>query len=93
MVVFILQRVTPSLRGELTRWLVQPHTGVFVGTVSARVRQRLWERIGRSIKGGAAVMIYPAATEQGFAIETGGRTKKAIEDFEGIALAKTRPKV
>ena len=34
MVVFILQRVSPSLRGELTRWLVQPHTGVYVGTVS-----------------------------------------------------------
>ena len=90
MVVFILQRVTPSLRGELTRWLLQPHTGLFVGTVSARVRQRLWERIAKSLKGGAAIMIYPAATEQGFAIETNGRTKKAVEDFEGIMLAKTR---
>jgi CRISPR-associated protein Cas2 len=89
-VVFILQRVTPSLRGELTRWLLQPHTGLFVGTVSARVRQRLWERIAKSLKGGAAIMIYPAATEQGFAIETNGRTKKAVEDFEGIMLAKTR---
>jgi CRISPR-associated protein Cas2 len=90
MVVFILQRVTPSLRGELTRWLLQPHTGLFVGTVSARVRLRLWDRIGRSLKGGAAIMIYPAPTEQGFAIETSGKTKKAVEDFEGIMLAKTR---
>jgi len=90
MVVFILQRVSPSLRGELTRWLLQPHTGLFVGTVSARVRQRLWARIDKSLKGGAAIMIYPAATEQGFAIETNGHTRKLIEDMEGLMLAKTR---
>jgi len=90
MVVFILQRVSPSLRGELTRWLLQPHTGLFVGTVSARVRQRLWARINRSLKNGAAIMIYPAPTEQGFVIEAGGLTKKSIQDFEGLTLAKTR---
>lgn len=90
MVVFILHRVTPNLRGELTRWLLQPHTGVYVGTVTARVRQRLWMRICRSLKDGAAMMIYSAATEQGFVIETSGRTKKCLEDFEGLILAKTR---
>ena len=92
MCVFILQRVSPSLRGELTRWLLQPHTGVFVGTVSARVRDRLWARIGRSLKDGAAIMIYPAQTEQGFAIEVTGHTKKSLEDFDGLTLAKTREK-
>ncbi|MCY2952895.1 MAG: type I-E CRISPR-associated endoribonuclease Cas2e [Planctomycetota bacterium] len=90
MLVFILERVSPALRGELTRWLVQPHTGVFVGTVSARVRQRLWERICKAMKCGAAIMIYPVPTEQGFTIETSGKTKKVIEDFEGLKLAKTR---
>ena len=90
MVVFILQRVTPALRGELTRWLLQPHTGLFVGTVTARIRQRLWDRVCKALKGGAAIMIYPMPTEQGFAIETSGRTKKLIEDFEGLKLAKTR---
>ena len=36
MVVLILQSVRPSLRGELTRWLIQPAAGVFVGRVSAQ---------------------------------------------------------
>ncbi|MBA3516457.1 MAG: type I-E CRISPR-associated endoribonuclease Cas2, partial [Rhizobiales bacterium] len=31
MVVMMLERVSPSLRGELTRWLIEPKTGVFVG--------------------------------------------------------------
>lgn len=63
---------------------------MYVGTVSARVRERLWARICKSLKGGAAIMVYPAATEQGFEIQTSGKTKKAIEDFEGLYLAKTR---
>ena len=90
MVVFILEKVTPSLRGELTRWLIQPHTGVFVGHVSARVRDLLWQRVEKSLRNGAGIMLYPADTEQGFAIRTVGPTKKAIEDFEGLSLAKTR---
>ena len=93
MVVFVLQRVSPSLRGELTRWLLQPHTGVFVGTLSARVRQRLWERVQKSLKGGAAILIYPDANEHGFTILTSGQTKKLIDDFEGLKLAKTRAAV
>jgi len=89
MVVFILHRVSPSLRGELTRWLIQADTNVFVGTLSARVRDRLWQRVQRSLKDGAALLIYPAPNEQGFTILTSGRTRKIIEDFEGLLLAKT----
>ncbi|MCC7350772.1 MAG: type I-E CRISPR-associated endoribonuclease Cas2 [Phycisphaerales bacterium] len=90
MVVMVLQRVPPGLRGELTRWLIQPHTGLFVGTLSARVRDRLWERICKDLKGGAAILIHPDSCEQGFAIRTCGKTKRLIEDFDGLKLAKTR---
>ena len=89
MVVMILEKVTPSLRGELTRWLLQPHTGVFVGTVSARVRDLLWQRVCRSRKEGAGVLVYPDDTEQGFAIRTCGKTKRTMVDFEGLILPKT----
>jgi CRISPR-associated protein Cas2 len=45
MVVLILERVPPGLRGELTRWFLEPQAGVFVGRVSAIVRElspRAW---------------------------------------------------
>jgi len=45
MVVMILECVPESLRGELSRWLLEPKAGVFVGTVTATVRERLWERV------------------------------------------------
>jgi CRISPR-associated protein Cas2 len=84
----ILERVTPSLRGELTRWLIQPKAGVFVGRISALVRDKLWEKVGRSLKTGGAIMIYSSNTEQGFAIQTQGSTNRSIEDFEGVFLVK-----
>jgi len=89
MIVMVLERVTPSLRGELTRWLIQPKTGVFVGRVSARVRDLLWEKVAASKRGGAALLIYQDATEQGFSIRTSGRTSKTMEDLEGLLLPKT----
>ena len=89
MVVMILERVTPSLRGELTRWLIQPKTGVFLGRISARVRDLLWEKVAAGRKAGSAMLVYSNDTEQGFSIRTAGQTSKLIEDFEGLLLPKT----
>lgn len=88
MVVIILERVTPSLRGELTRWLIQPHTGVFVGGVTARVRDLLWQRIAKSLRDGAATMLYSSDTEQGFSAKVLGVPRRIMTDFEGILLPK-----
>jgi len=91
MIVMIVERATPSLRGELTRWLIQPKTGVFVGNLPARVRDLLWQRVEKALaRRGAAVMIHSSNTEQGFAIRTAGKTSKIIEDFDGLFLASTR---
>ena len=89
MIVLILERVTPSLRGELTRWLIQPKTNVFVGRLSARVRDLLWQRVAKSLKTGAATMVYSDDTEQGFSVRALGDPSKVIEDFEGLFLPKT----
>jgi CRISPR-associated protein Cas2 len=92
MIVMIVERVTPSLRGELTRWLIQPKTGVFVGRLSARVRDLLWEKVSAKRKGGAALLVYSDNTEQGFSIRTAGKTSKLIRDFEGLLLPTTPEK-
>ncbi len=86
MTVIILERVPASLRGELTRWLLEPRTGVFVGRPSALVREKLWELIGDKLKGGAALMIYRTDNEQGLTMVTHGNTARTLRDFEGITL-------
>lgn len=88
MVVIVLERVPASLRGELTRWLLEPKTGVFVGKVSAMVRDRLWERVCRGMKGGAGMLIHHADNEQGFAVRYSGATSREVVDFEGLALIR-----
>ena len=52
MVVVVLTACPTGLRGDLTRWFFEVAPGVFVGHVSARVRERLWERIVALVKGG-----------------------------------------
>lgn len=86
MIVIVLERVPTSLRGELTRWLLEPRTGVFVGNVSAMVRDRLWERVCGSMRGGAGMLVHNAENEQGFAIRFWGSTSRWIVDFDGLTL-------
>lgn len=88
MSVFLLERVPEGLRGELTRWLIEPKTGVFVGRISAMVRDRLWERVCGGVKGGACLLIYTSDSEQGYAIRSFGDTKREVVDFEGLWLVK-----
>lgn len=88
MVVLILERVPQSLRGELTRWLLEPKAGVFVGRVSAIVRDKLWEKACGHAKGGGCLMIHNSDNEQGYRIRNWGETTRTIEDFEGLFLIR-----
>ena len=66
MTVVVLERAPRSLRGHLTRWMLEVRAGVYVGTLSLRVRDSLWALVEARIRQGAAVMIFRARTEQGF---------------------------
>ncbi len=88
MVVIILEKVSPSLRGELTRWLVEPHPGVFVGHVSGMVRDRLWDKCCERLRDGGAVQLWSTNNEQRFAIRSAGDTKREVVDFEGLSLIR-----
>ena len=88
MVVLILERVPPGLRGELTRWFLEPKAGVFVGRVSAMVRDKLWEKVCRQAREGGCVMIYSSDNEQGFRIQSWGEMARSVEDFEGLFLVR-----
>ncbi len=88
MIVLILERAAPSLRGELTRWMLELKAGVYVGTLSARVRDLLWARVEKGLRGGAALLLQPAQNEQGFTIRSLGSPSRGIKDFEGIVLSQ-----
>jgi CRISPR-associated protein Cas2 len=88
MVVIILERVPTPLRGELTRWLLEPHTGVFVGHCSAMVREKLWWKCVQSANIGGVIQIWSTNTEQRFTMRKSGDTDRRIVDFDGLQLIR-----
>lgn len=85
MIVITLTDCPISLRGDLTKWLLEINTGVFVGKVSARVRDNLWERVVQNVKNGRATLVYNTNNEQhmDFRIH---QSENEIIDFDGLKL-------
>lgn len=92
MVVMILESVTPSARGELTRWLVEPHPGVFVGHISGMVRDKLWEKCCEGLKKGALIQMWTSNNEQRFQMRTYGATKRDVINLDGLQLIRIPPR-
>jgi CRISPR-associated protein Cas2 len=88
MLVMILETVPVGLRGELTRWLIEPHPGVFVGHVSALVRDRLWQKCCQGLKGGGVVQLWSTNNEQRFQVRTFGATRREVVDFDGLQMIR-----
>jgi CRISPR-associated protein Cas2 len=88
MVVMILEKVPPSLRGELTRWLIEPRTGVFIGHISARVRDKFWKKCCKAKRVGGVTQIWSTNTEQRFQMRMAGETRRDIVTLEGLQLIR-----
>jgi CRISPR-associated protein Cas2 len=67
--------------------MVEVAAGVFVGTLNARIRNRLWDILADRVGDGQAVMVEPARNEQGWAIRTAGPDRWYPVDYEGVILS------
>ncbi|MCM2392051.1 type I-E CRISPR-associated endoribonuclease Cas2e [Streptomyces albipurpureus] len=90
MTILSATAVPDHVRGALTRWMIEPTPGLYVGTISARVRNELWSTIRASIGPGAATLIHPANNEQGFELHTAGDRRRIPVDFDGLTLMDFR---
>ncbi len=88
MLVMILEKTTAAVRGELARWLIEPRCGVFVGHVSARVRDALWEKCTKDERIGGVVQIWDSNCEQHFRMRITGDTSRILVEEEGLQLIK-----
>jgi CRISPR-associated protein Cas2 len=86
MVVMTLERVPPRLRGLLTRWLTEMQSGVYIGRVSAGVRDLLWQRAIDLADGGRVAQAWSAANEQGYAFRIHGDVRRQVIDLDGLTL-------
>ena len=86
MVVMILERVPRGLRGDLSRWMIEPKAGIFLGRMTARLRDKLWQKAVAGSRGGACLQAWNTPSEQGFTVRTHGDGSRKIIDVEGLSL-------
>jgi CRISPR-associated protein Cas2 len=91
MLVTVVENAPPRLRGRLAIWLLEVRAGVYVGKVSRRVREMIWEQIERGIADGNAVMAWSTNTESGFDFMTLGANRRIPVEMDGLKLVSFLP--
>ena len=90
MVVMVLEKVPRSLRGELSRWFMELGPGVFVGEVSALVRDLLWEKCEEGKAAGRCYQAFTKNTEQGYDLRCSEDLERSVVHHEGLALMASK---
>lgn len=85
MIVISLTDCPLALRGDLSKWLQEINSGVYVGQLSTRVRDELWKRVRDSIKSGRATMVFSTNNEQRMDFRVHNTSWEPI-DFDGLKL-------
>jgi CRISPR-associated protein Cas2 len=93
MLVIVVENVPPRLRGRLAIWLLEVRAGVYVGDVSRRVREMIWDTVMRGIGEGNAVLAWSTNTESGFDFLTWGSNRREPVEMDGIKLVSFLPEI
>lgn len=91
MIVVVMENVPPRLRGRLAVWLIEIRAGVYIGDVSERVREMIWENIEQGCEEGNAVMAWTANNESGFDFRTMGKNRRLPKEMDGLKLVSFHP--
>lgn len=89
--VVVTENVPPRLRGRLAVWLLEVRAGVYIGDVSRRTREMIWQQLEAGCEHGNVVMAWAAATESGFEFQTLGENRRIPVDFDGLRLVSCYP--
>jgi len=91
MLMVVTENVPPRLRGRLAIWLLEVRAGVYVGDVSRRSREMIWQQISRLSETGNVVMAWASNNESGFEFQTLGDNRRLPVEMDGIRLVSFRP--
>lgn len=91
MLAIVVENVPPRLRGRLAIWLLEIRAGVYVGKVSRRIREMIWDQIETGIEDGNAVMVWSTNTESGFDFMTLGKNRRIPKEMDGVKLVSFLP--
>ncbi|GHD52621.1 CRISPR-associated protein, Cas2 family [Marinobacter persicus] len=93
MLVVVTENVPPRLRGRLAVWLLEIRAGVYLGDVSKRIREMIWEQIEQLAEDGNVAMAWASNHESGFEFQTYGKNRREPVDHDGLRLVRFLPDV
>jgi len=91
MLVIVTENVPHRLRGRLAVWLIEIRAGVYVGDLSAKVREMIWQQVEVGIEDGNAIMAWSTNTESGFDFLTLGENRRIPVELDGLKLVSFYP--
>jgi CRISPR-associated protein Cas2 len=91
MLVVVTENVPPRLRGRMAIWLLEIRAGVYVGNVSKRIREMIWEQIAALAETGNVAMAWATNNESGFDFQTYGENRRIPIDYDGLRLVSFLP--
>lgn len=91
MVVIVAENVPPRLRGRLAIWLLEVRAGVYLGDVSRRTREMLWQQLEAGFEDGNVVMAWASQSESGYDFQTLGQNRRMPVDYDGLRLVAFHP--
>lgn len=91
MLVVVTENVPPRLRGRLAVWLLEIRAGVYVGDVSRKIREMIWQQINALAEEGNVVLAWATNTESGFDFQTYGENRRIPIEMEGLRLVSFLP--
>jgi CRISPR-associated protein Cas2 len=93
MLVIVVENAPSRLRGRLAIWLLEVRAGVYVGKVSRRVKEMIWDTVIKGIEDGNAVMAWSTNTESGFDFMTWGTNRREPVEIDGLKLVSFLPEL
>lgn len=90
-VVVVTENVPPRLRGRMAIWLLEVRAGVYIGNISRRTREMLWEQLSKGCDDGNVVMAWASNHESGYEFQTLGANRRLATEFDGLYLVSFLP--
>ena len=89
--VVVTENIPPRLRGRLAIWLLEVRAGVYIGDLSRRAREMIWEQLQAGIESGNAVMAWASNHESGYEFQTLGASRRLPVEMDGLLLVSFLP--
>jgi len=87
----VTENVPQRLRGRIAIWLLEVRAGVYIGDISRRGREMIWEQLCQGYEQGNVVMAWASNNESGYEFQTLGDNRRLPVEFDGLFLVAFHP--